>query len=130
MRGKQISPEKKAEIITAWAVTENYSEVSRMVDVPVTTVRKIVLENKDKDEFEKLCKEKKEEFADKATGIIDKALNRLEEMLDDPEKEIPANQLTTVIGTLYDKRALDQGKTTNNLAIEIKLPEGAEEYAK
>lgn len=37
--------------------------------------------------------------------------------------------ITTAIGTLYDKRALTQGKSTGNVRVDIKLPEGIEEYA-
>lgn len=37
--------------------------------------------------------------------------------------------VTTAIGTLYDKRALAEGKTTDNVSVSIKLPEGIDEYA-
>lgn len=37
--------------------------------------------------------------------------------------------ITTAIGTLYDKRALAEGKATENVAVEIKLPEGIDDYA-
>lgn len=37
--------------------------------------------------------------------------------------------ITTAIGTLYDKKALADGSTTENVAVEIRLPPGADEYA-
>lgn len=37
--------------------------------------------------------------------------------------------ITTAVGTLYDKRALAQGDSTENTKIEFKLPKGVEEYA-
>lgn len=37
--------------------------------------------------------------------------------------------ITTAIGTLFDKKALAEGKSTENVAIEIKLPPGVDEYA-
>ena len=37
--------------------------------------------------------------------------------------------LTTAVGTLYDKRALAKGESTENKTVNIKLPEGFEEYA-
>jgi uncharacterized protein YdaT len=37
--------------------------------------------------------------------------------------------ITTAVGTLYDKRALAQGESTENTKIEFKLPKGVEEYA-
>ena len=37
--------------------------------------------------------------------------------------------ITTAIGTLYDKKALADGKATDNVSVSIKLPEGIDEYA-
>ena len=37
--------------------------------------------------------------------------------------------LTTAIGTLYDKKALTDGKATSNTEIMFRLPEGFDEYA-
>ena len=37
--------------------------------------------------------------------------------------------LTTAVATMYDKRALAQGKSTQNIKIDVKLPPGCEEYA-
>ena len=128
-RGKKTSPEMIYKVMTSWAVHHNNMEVSRELGVPEATVRKIVELNKDKDEFTKLCDEKKEEFADKATRIIDKALKRLEQAIENNEEYIPVNQLTTAIGTLYDKRALAKGESTNNTKVIIELPEGTNEYA-
>ena len=96
----------------------------------LTDVEKIYKENKEKPEFVKLCNKKKEEFADKASIIIDKALKRLEEALDDKEDKIPVNNLSTVIGTLYDKRALAKGDSTSNTELSIKMDEKVEELSK
>ena len=37
--------------------------------------------------------------------------------------------ITTAIGTLYDKKALSDGKSTENIVVDVKLPEGIEDYA-
>lgn len=37
--------------------------------------------------------------------------------------------ITTAVGTLYDKKALADGNSTDNVSVSIKLPEGIEEYA-
>ena len=116
-RGKQTPPETIYEVMTSWAVTNNYSETARALGMAESTIRKIVSDNKDKEEFAKFCEEKKEEFADKATRIIDKALKRLEQAIENDEEYIPVNQLTTAIGTLYDKRALAKGETTQYLGF-------------
>lgn len=110
--------------------TNNFSETGRQLGIATTTVEKIYKENKEKPEFVKLCNKKKEEFADKASIIIDKALKRLEEALDDKEDKIPVNNLSTVIGTLYDKRALAKGDSTSNTELSIKMDEKVEELSK
>lgn len=116
-RGKKTSPEVIYKIMTSWAITNNYKETAKLLGIAEATVRKIVKENEDKEEFTKLCKEKKETFSKKAEKIIDKALERLSKELDDEEKEIPVNHLTTVIGTMYDKKALADGKPTERTEI-------------
>ena len=39
------------------------------------------------------------------------------------------NAITKAIGILYDKRALAEGGSTDNVTVNIKLPEGIDEYA-
>jgi len=101
--------------------------------------------------------DKKEEFAEKATRIIDKATtllerridtaleqqNELDKMLDDvmdledkdanyKRKKALANkidalqlnrlsELTTAVGTLYDKRALAKGELTENSKLDVNI---------
>lgn len=127
-RGKKTSPETIYAIMGSWAITENYAETSRILNIPVKTVEDIVKKHIDKPEFAKLRRDKKDEFADKATNIINLALERLESDISDYANNIPVNHLTTVIGTLFDKRALTKGEATENTIVEIKLPPGAEEY--
>jgi predicted transcriptional regulator len=164
-KGKQTPPEVIYKVMTSWATTNNYSETARALNMAESTVRKIVSDNKDKEEFARLCDEKKKDFADKATEIIDKGLElinrRLSVALDkqdeldrliyeiesSDEEEISYKQkmsaisliqeaqiqkikdISTMIGTLYDKRALAKGESTNNTKVLIQLPEGVDEYA-
>lgn len=117
-RGKTTSAEDVYRIMTAYANNpNNINDLSKKLGMPESTVRKVVKANKDKAEFAKLCDDKKKEFIDKASVIIDKALIRLERMIDNKDENITANQLTTAIGTLYDKRALSQGDATQNHSI-------------
>lgn len=114
-RGKKTSPEVIYKVMTSWAITNNYNQTANALNMAVSSVKKIVQDNKDKDEFAKLCTEKRDEFADKASIVIDKALNRLVQQLDDEERDIPTHHLSTVIGTMYDKRALAKGEMTQNV---------------
>ena len=114
-RGKKTSPEVIYQVMATWTITNNILDTAKRLDMPEPTVRGIVLANKDKEEYKKLQEEKKLEFSEKASRIIDKALDRLERAIEDDENYIPVNQLSTAIGTLYDKRALSRGETTQNI---------------
>lgn len=128
-KGKKTNNETIYKIMVSMFKTNNFSETGRQLNIPQKTVEKVFKENKDKPEFAKLCEQKKEEFVDKATRLINKALDRLEKMLDDKEEKIPVNNLSTVIGTLYDKRALAQGNSTVNTEINIKMDKKVEELS-
>ena len=128
-KGKKTDNETIYKIMISVFSTGNFSETARQLNIPVGTVEDIYKRNIDKEEFTKLRKEKTEEFAEKATRLIDKALNRLEKVLDDDEEKIPVNNLSTVIGTLYDKRNLAEGKATVNTDINIKMDKKVEELS-
>ena len=128
-KGKKTDNETIYKIMLSVFSTGNYSETSRQLNIPIKTVEDIYKRNIVKEEFTKLRKEKAEEFTEKATKIIDKALKRLEQALDDKKEKIPVNNLSTVIGTLYDKRALAEGKSTVNTDITIKMDKKVEELS-
>lgn len=129
MKGKKTDNETIYKVMISVFSTGNYSETARQLNMPITTVEKIYKENKNKEEFVKLCKQKEDEFVEKATKIIDKALDRLTRALEDKEEKIPVNNLSTVIGTLYDKRALAKGDTTANTTMTIKMDKKVEELS-
>lgn len=120
MRGKKYSDEIKEQAYLLYATCGNFNEVSRQINVPVTTIKGWI-DNKKPDELDELRTKKKTEFVEKAGEVINIALQRLLVDLQDDEKEIPVNQLTTVIGTMYDKRALAQGEATQNSDIKVKI---------
>lgn len=129
MRGKKTSPDVVYQVMVSWAETNSYSETGKLLNLATNTVKGIVNANKDKEVFAKLLKEKREEFVNDATRIIGKAMRRLENSIDNEEEYIPINQLTTAIGTLYDKRALAKGESTSNTAVTFTLPDEVSEYA-
>ncbi len=103
--------------MASWATTKNYKETADSLGLPVSTVKKIVDEHIQEEKFEKLCNEKEQEFSQKATRIINKAFARLEKELDNDNRDIPVNHLTTVIGTMTDKKLLIEGKPTERTEI-------------
>lgn len=148
MRGKKTDPETIYKIMTSYAVTNNYTETANNLGMLQKTVENIVKANKGKEEFTKLFEKKKEEFANKASEIIDMGLklihrrlntaieheDKLNELIDEiysmpsegmSEKQKTAlinkikvlelqklSDITTAVGTLYDKRALAKGEAT------------------
>ena len=121
MKGKKHDIKTIYKIMASYAITGNYNETGRVLNMSDDTVRTIVLANQDKEEYKKLQTRKKEDFTIIATRIIEKATNRLEEQIENKKEHIPVNQLTTAIGTLYDKRALAQGDSTNNINNNIAM---------
>ena len=115
MRGKKTPPEMVYKVMVSWAITHNNMETSRQLGIPEATVRKIVEDNRESEEFKKLCEEKTNDFAEKTTKIIDQLLERITKAVADGDKDIPLHHLTTAMGTLFDKRALSRGEMTQNI---------------
>lgn len=128
-RGSKLLTEQVEKIKHTYAAIGNTNEVSRMLGIPESTVRTYIGKMEKNGELDELRKKKKEEFGDIADRIIMKGLQRIEQALDNDGDSIPINQLSTMVGTIYDKRALESGRATNNIEIVVKLPNGAEEYA-
>lgn len=133
MKGKKYSPETVEKALALLATTNNICDVAKKLNLPESTVRDWAKQNKD--EFETLRTKKKKEFVENAWRIIEKANKLLEKKLDVALKnqgeldELLAkmrgeidykklaekvkaikidnlSNLTTAIGTLYDKQAL------------------------
>ena len=129
MRGKKTDNETIYKIMISMFTTNNPAETARLLDIPERTVRDLYDKNKDKQEFAELRKQKQDDFIETATRIINKGLKRLEKTLDDESEKIAVNNLSTMLGTLYDKRALAKGETTSNTGITIKMDKKAEELS-
>lgn len=121
-KGKKTDNQTIYNIMCSYFETRNYSQTGRDLGIPEQTVEKIVKENIKEQEYRELWDRKKEDFTTKADLIIYKAMDRLVEQLDN-QKNIPVNQLTTAIGTLYDKKLISQtgvlGNDTPSVQINI-----------
>ena len=113
-KGVTTDRETIYKIMSSYFETRSYSQTGRDLGIPQQTVEKLVKEHINEEEFRKLWEHKREDFVTKADLIIHKAMDRLTKELDS-EKEIPVNQLTTAIGTLYDKKSLAQTGTLGNI---------------
>lgn len=129
MKGKKTDNETIYKVMLSVFTTNNFSETAKQLDMPIQTVNDIYTRNIEKPEFVKLREQKQDDFIEKATRIINKGLIRLEESLDNKDEKIPVNNLSTMLGTLYDKRALAKGETTSNTGVTIKMDKKAEELS-
>jgi len=160
------------------ALGHSLSDVSRQLNIPVTTIHNWEKEKTDgareikkelnSEELERIRKEKKEEFVAEANSIISKGLKlldkRITRALEEEEsidelivqlvkkakkgeeelniseiKEIAnklkemkvqrVSEITTAIGTLYDKQALAQGEATVNAGIKVQLDGELKDFA-
>lgn len=158
MRGKKTSPDVVYQVMALWFTNYNMRETARTLDLPLSTVKGIVDEHKNSEQFEELRTQTEKAFAQKTTEIIEKGLillnkrlNRAiehEEDLDDLIDEVwdmdddemsfkekdklvtkiktlqlqNIKDITTAIGTLYDKRALSKGESTQNVGFASNIP--------
>jgi predicted ATP-grasp superfamily ATP-dependent carboligase len=109
-------------IMCVYFDTRSYLDTSRILGYPKSSVQYIVERHIEDDDFVKIRLKKEEEFVQKANHLIFKAINKLNKELDEQE-HIPINQLTTAIGTLYDKKTIAQtgimGNDTPSVQINI-----------
>ena len=118
-RGKKTSPETIYAIMASWAVTQNTGETARELDLPPSTVEGIVNQNKERPEFVKLRDEKKADFAERASEIIDKGMLLLSRRLERAIKQEEA--LDVLIAAIFatDKEELTQDEK-NKLVNKIR----------
>lgn len=125
-KGVKIDNKKVQQVMASYALTNSYNATARELKISPHTVKKVIENNSN--EFAKVCTEKKLQFVEYADKLIDKAMKKLDKALD--RKDIPINNLTTAIGTLYDKRALAKGESTSNNSITINMSEEIKELSK
>lgn len=80
-QGKKTDNETIYKIMLSYYITRNYSQTGRDLGIDESTIRHIVKENINKEEFTKLYEQKKEEFVKNADRIINKGTELLERRL-------------------------------------------------
>lgn len=80
---------------------------------------RLVKSEKNKQLIESDIKHKRQMFTKKSEIIIDKALNTINEKIDN--KEVSPKDLITITGILYDKTRLENNLSTSNNSIQINL---------
>ncbi len=109
-------------IMCVYFDTRNYLDTSRILGYPKSSIQYIVERHIEDEDFVKIRLKKEEEFVRKANHLIFKSMYKMNKELEEQE-HIPINQLTTAIGTLYDKKMMAQtgimGNDTPSVQINI-----------
>lgn len=131
MKGKKFGEDIKEKAYALYAYNGSFAETGKALGVAKSTVKKWIDDKKeaDPDGYDELRYAAKKDFIEKATDIIDSAMDRLAIDIKNRALNIPVKHLSTVIGTLYDKRALARGESTENTSVTFDLPKEVEDYA-
>lgn len=133
MRGKKYDTETKERALAALAVSNNIDELSRELKIPANTLRQWKKDAEKSEDFIELRKEKRAEFVERAWETIGNALKladrRIKNALESGE-ELPLRELSTYIGTMYDKAALASGEETERAEMRISMSGELEEFSK
>lgn len=133
MRGKKYDTETKERALAALAVSNNIDELSREMGIPSNTLRQWKKDAEKSEDFIELRKEKRAEFVERAWETIGNALKladrRIKNALESGE-ELPLRELSTYIGTMYDKAALASGEETERAEVRILMSGELEEFSK
>lgn len=117
-RGKKTNYEDVVRIMISWFSTHNYAETSRQLNIPESTVKEIVKQYENAPEFVELRRQKEDEFADKATEIINQGLILLKRRMNRAiEEEETLDDLIEQIEMMPD----DDMKYTQKVAIINKI---------
>ena len=130
---EKLTKEKQLDLVCQWIENGNMAQVARNNGLERTKVSKSVhrFVANHPEEFKKLqdafIMRKKQEMIFKNTRTTLKALDKVEELLDDTTS---LKDAAMSYGILYDKGALMNGEATSNSAIVIKMAGNIEELSK
>ena len=114
MARTKLTDKQKKKIIADYMENGNYRETARINSVAVDTVRRIILKNKNNQDFVKKSTEKKEEntkdileYMDSIVKdqkeVIDLSLKVLKDKLSNPDLFTNIRDVAIVYGTIFDK---------------------------
>ena len=112
--GARLTDKKKKKILADYINNNNLRETARINNVAPDTVRRIVLKNKDNEDFKRKSTQKKEEntrdilkymdsIYEKQKNIIDLSLSALEKKLKKTDMFTNVKDIATVYGVIFDK---------------------------
>lgn len=118
----KLSDEDKQQIIVEYYLNrrkENVQDLCRRFDISDRTLYSLVKSDKGKEILEQHIIQSKKNFSKKLDIILDKAINGLNERLE--EEDIKALDYAKILGITYDKSRLENNLSTSNNAININI---------
>lgn len=118
----KLSDEDKQQIIVEYYLNrrkENVQDLCRRFDISDRTLYSLVKSDKGKEILEQHITESKKNFSKKLDIILDKAINGLNERLE--EEDIKALDYAKILGITYDKSRLENNLSTSNNSININI---------
>lgn len=125
-----LSDEKREQVKALLATGAAKNDVAKKCKISWATVDAISKEEPDK--IESLREDKKKQMIDKLWDNIVAAQELGFQMIAEAktgQRDIPLGQISTYLGTLYDKRALMMGESTNNTQMKVVLDGDLDQWA-
>jgi hypothetical protein len=135
-QGQKLTDELKEQIKAHLVLGDNKNDVAKKLRVSWSTVDKIAKgiesDPEENEKFEKLRDDKKQQLIDKLwDNIVDAAAlgHKMIKEASEGKRDIPLGQISTYLGTLYDKRALMNDESTANTTMVVKLEGDLDKWA-
>ena len=135
-QGQQISDELKENIRALLVLGNSKNDIAKKIGVSWSTVQKMAKQieedPEENEKFEKLRDDKKKQLIDSLwNNIVDAAAlgHKMITEAHEGTRDIPLGQISTYLGTLYDKRALMNNESTANTVTTVKLEGELDKWA-
>lgn len=118
----KLSEEDKQSIVLEYYLNrskENIEDICNKYSITKQSIYNIVKNEKYQKLLNKHIIETRQNFSKKTSILIDKAIDKLQNKIDNEDANI--KDLTTAIGILYDKNRLENNLSTSNNSININL---------
>lgn len=118
----KLTEEDKQSIVLEYYLNRSKQNVQAVLDkygISSRTLYSLVKQEKYQKQIDEYTNQCKKNFTKKSQIIIDKALNTINEKIDN--KEVNPRDLITITGILYDKTRLENNLSTSNNSIQINL---------
>lgn len=118
----KLSEEDKQSIVLEYYLNKNKHNIDVLLDkysISKRTLYNIIHNEKYQEQVNNYITECKKNFTKKSTILIDKALDKINDKIE--ENNASMKDLTTTLGILYDKNRLENNLSTSNNSININI---------